>query len=381
MNKAQIRHVFGTVRQLKSGRYQARYTGPDGKQYAVKGTTSTRLEAQAQLATVQRDILLGTWQPPTKPKPATTPTVSGLAQQWLASVKPTLRTSSYATYTGTIHARIIEDPGLTTTPVTELTRRGVSEWWQRTSTRFPGTAQRNYRALQKLKTIMEHAITLGYRENNPVSTRVATSKPRATRKDLPSTQDLRAVLEAVPERYRLVTALVLFHGLRLGEALALKGKHFHFTNGTVSVQVEGTLARVPNPNGPGVRMVLHPPKTSAGYRYVPVLPEFIPLVVHHLATFCTDPEQWATTTRYGEPVFDTSYRSIFNNARQLAGVEAPLTPHYGRVWLTTALAEHGATPTEIGQLLGQVDLSTVTQVYMRSRTERAGSIMRSVSTD
>ncbi|MCG7253103.1 hypothetical protein QPX51_10285 [Corynebacterium pseudodiphtheriticum] len=43
-----------------------------------------------------------------------------------------------------------------------------------------------------------------------------------------------------------------------------------------------------------------------------------------------------------------------------------ITPHYGRVWLITTLAEQGMTPAAIGEILGQVDLKTITETYMRA---------------
>ncbi|WP_454294281.1 hypothetical protein [Salana multivorans] len=49
---------------LVSGRFRARYTGPDGVQRSAPATFATRREAEAWLATVQADTLRGVWAPP-----------------------------------------------------------------------------------------------------------------------------------------------------------------------------------------------------------------------------------------------------------------------------------------------------------------------------
>lgn len=76
---------------------------------------------------------------------------------------------------------------------------------------------------------------------------------------------------------------------------------------------------------------------------------------------------------------DTSFRSVFHRAKSKAGVNSEITPHYGRNWLITRLAEQQATPTEIGRILGQSDLSTILHTYMRVREHRPGELMAAVS--
>src|SRR5262245_24955477 len=54
---------FGTVRKLPSGRYQARYTGPDGLRRKAPVTFDTIRDAQTWLATIRADIVRDTWSP------------------------------------------------------------------------------------------------------------------------------------------------------------------------------------------------------------------------------------------------------------------------------------------------------------------------------
>ncbi|MEV4902986.1 site-specific integrase, partial [Citricoccus sp. NPDC055426] len=53
------RRSFGQVAQLPSGRFRARYTGPDGKRRTGPATFATRAEADAYLVQVHAEMLRG----------------------------------------------------------------------------------------------------------------------------------------------------------------------------------------------------------------------------------------------------------------------------------------------------------------------------------
>src|SRR6266700_1511997 len=56
--------LFGTIRRLPSGRYQARYPGPDGVRRAADDTFGTKTEAQDWLTLKEAEILEGDWIDP-----------------------------------------------------------------------------------------------------------------------------------------------------------------------------------------------------------------------------------------------------------------------------------------------------------------------------
>ncbi|AJF93876.2 hypothetical protein A4R63_08170 [Corynebacterium pseudotuberculosis] len=366
---------FGSVRQLRSGRFQARYTAPDGNRYKAEDTFPDELAAFGWLAEVRRSIDLGTWTPPQdKPVPSRIPTVEEFVHHWLEVQAPNIRASTLNTYTEVLSSRVLCHEGLCKTAVDQLTPKKVASWWQDTVTANAGTAHRNTKAYQKLRSVMQLAVEYGYITHNPVYVRAATKRSKPHRKELPTTSELRAILDEVPHRYRLITVLCLFHGLRIGEALALRGQDLSPSN----VRVRGTLSRVPNGAG-GMKMVLHPPKTTAGYRTVPVLREFRNVIIDHVRTYNPGADEFATVTDKGSAIFDTSYRSIFNRAKDKAGVSTEITPHYGRVYLITRLAEAGATPSEIGRILGQEDTATIVNTYMRAREHRPQELMNNLN--
>lgn len=53
------RRSFGTVRQLPSGRYQARYPGPDGRLRTAPDTFESRQDAGRFLSAIETDMQRG----------------------------------------------------------------------------------------------------------------------------------------------------------------------------------------------------------------------------------------------------------------------------------------------------------------------------------
>ncbi len=56
---AKSRRGFGSIRRLPSGKYQARYTGPDAAEHKAPSTFDTRLDADAWLTDRRREISRG----------------------------------------------------------------------------------------------------------------------------------------------------------------------------------------------------------------------------------------------------------------------------------------------------------------------------------
>ena len=85
------KRYFGNVRRLPSGRYQARYTGPDGRTYTGRSqegralTFDSKTYADAYLSRVDADIQAGRWVSPDAAKAARPVTLAAYAETWLES--------------------------------------------------------------------------------------------------------------------------------------------------------------------------------------------------------------------------------------------------------------------------------------------------------
>lgn len=74
---------FGTVEMMRSGRYRARYYGPDGKRYKAPTAFDTKVGARDWLAVRRSEIIRQTWQSPDTP-PAQSVTLTEYAEDWFA---------------------------------------------------------------------------------------------------------------------------------------------------------------------------------------------------------------------------------------------------------------------------------------------------------
>src|SRR5262245_52615831 len=78
-----VRRGFGTTRRRSSGRWQARYFGPDGRRYSAPITFDTKIDAEGWLSLRHADILRGAWLPQATPTAAPI-TLRAYADAWLA---------------------------------------------------------------------------------------------------------------------------------------------------------------------------------------------------------------------------------------------------------------------------------------------------------
>ncbi|MGA9870705.1 MAG: site-specific integrase, partial [Rhodococcus sp. (in: high G+C Gram-positive bacteria)] len=63
--KGRTQRGFGRLRQFRSGRWKASYTGPDGRLYDAPATFAAKIDAEAWLVDRRREIDRELWSPPT----------------------------------------------------------------------------------------------------------------------------------------------------------------------------------------------------------------------------------------------------------------------------------------------------------------------------
>ena len=372
---------FGTVSQLPSGKFRACYTGPDGRKYSGPSTFFTSGDAHAWLRQEQKLIEWNEWEPPKlryRSQDDANRTVGDWLRQWLDLQEKRLKPSTMANYRDTLDRRILEVKGkagrLRDVPLVKLTRRDVVDWWDAITIQF-GHQPYNRAAYVRLRTAMQAAVERDMIPTNPVDVKDAKKKPKPARKELPEAATMRAIVDQLSHPHKLIGILTFFHGMRIGEVLGLRRKDFTITEDAIMVHVRGNAYRTAN----GM-IYQDTPKTSAGNRTVPVFKAFHEDVRAHIDTIPGDsPDAFACVTGTGKIILDTSYRSVLDRAKKRAGVTAKITPHYGRVWLITTLVEQGMTIPAIGEILGQVDLKTITEIYMRTSEARRQEALEKVN--
>ena len=201
---------FGHVDKLPSGRWRARYTGPDGRRRT--STFRTKTDARAWLATAQADVVRQAWRAPE----AGRRTLGSYAAAYLA--RNDLRESRRALYAGLWRHHL--EATWSTVAVADVTPQAVRLWQERASTKTKPTAlAQSYRLLRSLLSV---AVADDVIAANPCRLRSAgIPKPARSSRSL-TVKEVQALARAVPARYEALVLVLAFGGLRFGEATALR---------------------------------------------------------------------------------------------------------------------------------------------------------------
>lgn len=343
------RRSFGRIATLPSGRYRARYTGPDGILHNAPFTFSAKIDAEGWLAQERRLIDTQMWTSPSaraKQKETASRTVTEAVSEYIAMRD--LRPGTVRGYTSLLEHRIA--PFLGDTTVGDLTRQAVSAWVTDMARDHPDTRSRNSQAYALLSSTMKREVEEGNVEVNPCQVPRARRPPRAERTPLPTQEEYHALLENLSDRYRLVTEVIASCALRLGEATELRVKDYRETSSdplVATLSISRTVSWLVG--GP----VVGSPKSEAGIRVVTVPPHIATRLSRHVAKRreAAGPEALLFLNRRGEQIRATKYREVFVRAATKAG-RPDLSPHDLRHFGAVQAARAGATIRELMDRLG-----------------------------
>lgn len=114
------KRLFGTIACLSSGKYRARYTGPDGKKYSGPHPFFTTDDAGAWLRQEQKLIEFDEWQPP------------HLRYRTLSFALAAPEESSQILFTGPSSTVLKPAPGSPSVSAHTMAGFGLSlHWWSR----------------------------------------------------------------------------------------------------------------------------------------------------------------------------------------------------------------------------------------------------------
>ncbi|WNV89035.1 tyrosine-type recombinase/integrase [Umezawaea sp. Da 62-37] len=348
------KRYFGSVRELPSGRHQARYTGPDGVTYSARRpngkalTFDTQGDADAWLALRHSEILLGAWLPPAEPKPeeATPITVREYCEAWLTDRDLEQTTIDH-------YRQILDDhiyPTFENVAVISVTPASVRQWFAQVA-RGDGKKVKDRptaraHAYGLLRTIMNTAVADEVRDSNPCRVRGGGSAKRVKKIRPASLAELEAVVWAIPERYKLMVLLAAWCAMRFGELAELRRADVDTKRGVVHIRRGVTRTK-------GKRIVKDP-KSDAGKREVNIPPHLIPMVKNHLRDHVAGSKvallfpATSDNTRHMAP---SSLYRVFYPAREKAGRD-DLRFHDLRHTGAVLAAATGATLAELMARLG-----------------------------
>ncbi|OXS33067.1 tyrosine-type recombinase/integrase [Streptomyces sp. XY006] len=262
------RRHFGRVRKLPSGRYQARYLGPDGQLRPAPHTFRTKKDADDWLADKQTELRRGDWHDPDAGKVA----FGEYAAAW---VKERELTSTTRQLYGSLLRHHLE-PAFGSVNVAEISPPLVRRW--RADKLASGTGPTTVaKAYALLRAIMGTAVADQMIRRNPCTIKGASTvhtpeRPTAT------VQEVYDLADAMQPRYRALVLMAGFLGLRWGELIGLHRRDIDLDHGTV--RVRRAVAELFN----GQREI-KAPKSAAGKRTVSIPAAIIPDIREHLERY------------------------------------------------------------------------------------------------
>lgn len=347
------RRRFGTVRQLPSGRWQARYPGPDGIVRPADDTFATKTEADNWLIRKEAEILDGDWIDPD----ASEVLVPDYAATWIEE-RPGLRPKTVKNYRGLLSRHVA--PHLAAVTVAELTLARVRRW--RKKLLDSGVSEiTTAKAYRFLRAVMNTAVDDGLIKRNPCRIKGAGSEDSPERPVLSAVQ-VYALADAVGSRYRALILLATFASLRWGEVAALRPQDIDLDARTVRITRQLDLAG----------KYFGPPKSRAGRRVV-VFPDLIvPDLRKHLESLPGD-AVLVFTSPNGLPLVNSNFRRrIWLPALEnvdLTGIHLHDLRHTGN----QLTADAGANLRELMAKMGH-DSPAAALIYLHSSAERQRAI-------
>lgn len=350
--KRKPRRSFGRVRKLPSGRYQARYLGPDGILRPADRTFATLTDADRWLMRKRIEIEEGRWLDPAEGRT----TVRDWSARWLAAVAPQLKHKTQATYRSLINSRI--NPALGDRELLSLRPIMITEWVA--AMRNEGlSASRIRQAYRVLSQIMASAVDNDLIPQTPCRG-VRLPRMPQTEPHIVTPLEASRIVRSAERPHDLLIALLAFAGLRVGEAFALRRSDVDVAGGFLLV--DENLAEA---NG---TLVFDTPK-SHQKRLLRLAPSLVKRLAAYLEELPGGEDALLFTTAAGKPLRYNQWRkAYFDPAVSAAGL-TDVTPHDLRASHGTWVADRYGIMTA-ARRLGHSNASVTTRHYARPVTGR-----------
>lgn len=346
----------GAVRQLPSGRWQARFRGPDEVMRPAERTFDTKLDAAAWLRRQERDVVIGEWQAPGGVRQVGT--LGGYAEAWL--LERELKPRTRAEYRKILDGWIL--PALADVRLDRLTPESVRTWYASLDASKPTRRAHAYGLLRAI-------CMTAYREDlitaNPCRVAGAGRARKQHKTETATLSELDAIVQAIPPRYGCMVLLAAWCGLRFGELAELRRRDLDLERGVV--RVERAVTRVER------AMVIGDPKSEAGKRVVTIPRHLLPLLADHLAVHVLGADDALLfPARQGGHLSASTLHKVWDKARTAAG-RPDLHFHDLRHTGLTLAAATGATLADLMARAGHSTASAAMR-YQHAAQDRDRAI-------
>ncbi|MGW8358742.1 tyrosine-type recombinase/integrase [Streptomyces wedmorensis] len=328
------RRRFGAVRKLPSGRFQARYQGPDGMTRSAPETFASQTDADRWLVRKEAEIIDGKWKNPDDK------VLFGVyADAWF-------KERDYAATTrerngSALRLHIL--PTFADVVLNEITTPQIRRW--RAGLLESGVGEPTVaKAYQILRAIMNTAVDDELIQRNPCRIKGAGAAKTAERPFL-DVAEVFQLADAVPAHFRVFILLAAFTGLRFGELAALQRHDIDLDRRTVAVRRSLAETRTDG-------ILVKTPKSAAGVRTVAFPASLAESLATHLAVY-TEPGRTGLvfTGARGGQLRRNNFRRLWLRALKDTGLR-DVHFHDLRHTGNTLAATGGATTRELMQRMG-----------------------------
>lgn len=349
MAKRKTRETFGQVEKLPSGRYRARYTGPDGKRYPAPVTFDTTTDARTWLSLRRTEIARDEWRPRAKRKLVN---FGDYAREHIdtrtnsrgETLKPRTRDEYLRLLAGPL--QVFESRNLQSITAEDVRR------WNRDQL-ATGKATQTARAYLLLKSVMATAVEDGYLKSNPCRIKGAAKARTGRQVQPPTAAELSIIVSTIDPRLSLMVEVAAWGGLRWGEITELRRGDITFDGDTAVLAIARAVTYTKAKG-----FIVGSPKSAAGVRSVALPPMLTPPLRARLATIGPADDgllfpSLSDPTKHFHP---GSFAQYFRTARVTAG--RPDMPfHALRHFGLTQYAMAGATTRELMNRAGHNDIA------------------------
>lgn len=202
--------------------------------------------------------------------------------------------------------------------------------------------------------IFKYAILKGYVLNNPCEYIPLPPKLKQIKRELPSDDEIEKVKNSINCTFGLFAYLILYTGLRRGEALALQYKDIDFKNKTISV-----YKSIYHDNN---KPIITKPKTAAGTRKVLLLD----CLADKLPKSHRDGFLFPNSN--GELLHQSNFNRLWKKYKEESGVT--ITPHQLRHAYATILYEANVSDKDAQELMGHSNINLTKEIYQHISQKR-----------
>ena len=357
---------FGNIRKRASGRYQARYRGPDGRLRSAPYTFERRSDAARWLAVKEVEMRRGDWVDPD----AAAVLFSEYAGEWMRD--RVLKPRTQELYLGLLGNHLL--PTFAGLAVADIDESAVRRWRKERLDAGPHsdrpfgpvTVAKAYRLLHAILTTAEDDRLI---RRNPCRIENAGKEDSPEREIVPLPV-VFAITKAIPVRYQALVLLATFAGLRWGELAGLRRANIDLV--ACEIRIIETTAELDSGG-----LIAETPKSRAGRRTVAFPADLVPELRWHLDRFAQPGERGLVFVGpKGAPLRRSNFRPIW--AKACAAADVPdLHFHDLRHTGGTLAAATGATLKELMARLGHSS-TRAALIYQHATRDRDQVIARAL---